>query len=101
LKVRFIYPSGEELDETIKYYDHQLPGLGLKFYMEVKNSIDRIIDFPEAWTQIGKYTRRCLIKSFPYSILYTVDDEILLILAIAHMHRNPEYYKNRVSSKPE
>jgi len=48
LKVKFIYPSGEELDETIKYYDHQLPGLGLKFHMEIKSSIERIIDYPEA-----------------------------------------------------
>jgi len=97
MKIRYIYPSELELDEAVEYYEYQLPGLGKKFYFEVEKAIERIIRFPEAWTKVGKYTRRCLLKRFPYGILYSIDDNNdILILAIANMHRNPNYYKSRI-----
>ncbi len=58
MKVRFISPANIELDEAVRYYDHQLPGLGFRFYQEVDAAIERIILMPEAWTKIGKHTRR-------------------------------------------
>jgi hypothetical protein len=65
LKVRFISPANYELDEAVKYYDHQLPGLGFRFFQEVDAAIKRIKFMPEAWTKIGKRTRRCMLKGFP------------------------------------
>jgi hypothetical protein len=95
--ISYIYPAELELDEAIEYYNYFLPGLGSEFYTEVKRSLERIVHFPKAWTRVGLYTRRCLLKRFPYSILYTVDDNNdVLILAIANMHRNPNYYKDRI-----
>ena len=61
MKARFVFPADIELDEAIRYYDHQLPGLGFRFFQEVDAAIDRINFMPEAWTKIGKRTRRCLI----------------------------------------
>jgi len=68
LKARFVFSADIELDEAIRYYDHQLPGLGFRFFQEVDAAIDRISFMPEAWTKIGRRTRRCLIKSFPYAL---------------------------------
>jgi len=97
MSVRFIYPSELELDETIDFYNYQLPGLGKEFYNEVNKAIERIIRFPAAWTIAGLHTRKCLIKRFPYYILYSIDvNDDILILAIANMHRNPIYYKDRI-----
>ncbi len=97
MEIRFIYPSELELDEAIEYYNYQLPGLGAEFYKEVNKTIERITRFPEAWTKLGHYTRRCLIKKFPYVILYSIDDNgDILISAIANMHINPVYYKDRI-----
>jgi hypothetical protein len=78
------------LDEAVRYYDHQLPGLGFRFFEEVDAAIERIRLMPEAWTKIGNQTRRCLIKGFPYAIHYTIETEVIeviLVTAIAHLHR--------------
>jgi len=95
LKVRFLSPANIELDEAVRYYDHQLPGLGFRFYQEVDAAIERIRLMPEAWTKIGKHTRRCILKGFPYALLYAIEIDEILINAVAHLHRDPEYYRNR------
>ena len=71
MRVRFISPANSEMDEAVRYYDHQLPGLGYRFFQELDAAIERIRLMPEAWTKIGERTRRCLIKGFPYALLYT------------------------------
>ena len=54
MKIRFISPVNNELDEAVRYYDHQLPGLGFRFFQEVAAAIDRIILMPDAWLKIGE-----------------------------------------------
>ena len=96
MKVRFISPANNELDEAILYYDHQLPGLGFRFFQEIAASVERIRFMPEAWTKIGERTRRCILKGFPYALLYVIEPEEILITAVAHLHRDPEHYKDRI-----
>ena len=97
MKIRFVSHANIELDEAIKYYDHQLPGLGFRFFQEISSAIDRIKLIPEGWTKMGEHTRRCSLKGFPYAIFYVVEKEEILITAIAHLHRNPENYKKRLN----
>ena len=82
MKVRFITPASFELGEAVKYYDHQLPGLGYRFYQEAATTIERIVLMPEAWTKVGDQTRRCILKGFP--------------TAVAHLHRDPKRYQDRI-----
>jgi len=97
LKIRFTAPANVELDEAITYYDDQLSGLGFRFYQEVDAAIERINRMPEAWTKIGPHTRRCILKGFPYALLYAIETDLILITAVAHLHRDPEHFKDRVS----
>ena len=92
MKVRFLSPASIELDEAIRYYDHQLPGLGFRFFQEVNAAIDRIKLFPDAWTKIGEQTRRCPLKGFPYALLYISEQEEILVTAVANLHRKPGHY---------
>jgi hypothetical protein len=52
---------------------------------------------PEAWTKIGERTRRCILKAFPYALLYVVETDLILVTAVAHLHRDPEHYGNRIA----
>jgi len=96
LKVRLISPANIELIEAVKFYDHQLPGLGFRFYQETKASIERLKFMPKAWPKAGERTRRCLLKGFPYALLYVVETDEILITAVAHLHRDPEHYRDRI-----
>ena len=96
MKVRLISPANLELDEAVRYYDHQLPGLGFRFFQETSAAIERIRLMPEAWTKVGQRTRRCMLKGFPYALLYVTEKEEILITGVAHLHREPEHYKDRL-----
>jgi hypothetical protein len=96
LRVRFLSPASIELDEASQYYDHQLSGLGFRFFQEVNAAIGRIKLMPEAWTRIGEQTRRCLLKGSPYALHYVAEKDEILITALAHLHRDPEHYEDRI-----
>jgi hypothetical protein len=96
VEVKFVLPADEELDEAICYYNLQQTGLGDMFFDEVNKTLERIKEFPFAWTKIGSHTRRCLLNKFPYSLMYVVEEDVILIVAVAHQHREPSYYCDRI-----
>lgn len=96
MKVRFITLAALELDEAVRYYDHQLPGLGYRFFQETTAAIERILFMPEAWLKVGERTRRSMLKGFPYALLYVREEEEILVTAVAHLHRDPRHYQDRI-----
>ena len=64
--------------------------MGLEFANEVYETIQRILDFPNAWQSLDNDIRRCLINRFPFGIIYYQrDDEIIIFLNCSmHSHRN-------------
>jgi plasmid stabilization system protein ParE len=94
--VEFLAPAQEELEEAAAYYDSQRPGLGAQFLEEVKHTIERIQQYPQAWSHISKRTRRCLTNRFPYGVIYQLKGDVLLIVAVMHLHRDPKTWKSRL-----
>ena len=97
MKIEFLEEAQFELDETIEYYNNEESGLGDDFLQEVLNALDRIVRFPEAWHPLSKNTRRCQTRRFPYGVIYTVIDELVLVISISNLHRNPTHWQDRVS----
>jgi plasmid stabilization system protein ParE len=93
--VRFLDVAQAELDEAVAYYDSESAGLGSRFLIEVLATLDRIASYPEAWPSFGPDARRCLTRRFPYGIVYQVLSKGILIIAVAHLHREPGYWRER------
>ena len=96
MNVNFLDAAEKELDEGIDYYNAQRSGLGFEFLDQVLSAVARIKQYPDAWQQLSQRTRRCLIKQFPYGIIYQIRSDEILIVAIAHLHRKPDYWTNRL-----
>ena len=99
INIKFLTPAEAEFFDAISYYNIQSEGLGYEFAAEVKRTIGRIIQYPEAWTKLSKRTRRCRTNKFPYGVIYQVKEETLLIVAIMHLSREPQNWKSRLKSK--
>jgi plasmid stabilization system protein ParE len=97
VNIRFLSAANAELDEAVRYYDRELPGLGFRFFQEVDAAIERICLFPEGWPKIGKRMRRCLLKGFPYALLYAAEKDEMVVAAVAHLHRDPKCYRDRIA----
>jgi hypothetical protein len=96
MKVRYLSVAQLELEDAIEFYESVDSGLGIRFYSEIRNSIDRIRQFPDAWSPLTPNTRRCRTKVFPYGVIYQVRGDEILILAVAHLNRRPNYWKGRL-----
>ena len=40
-------------------------------------------------------TRRCFVSRFPYGLIFQLKDNVLWIVAVAHLHQRPSYWKDR------
>ena len=97
MNIRLLEPAHAELDEAIGWYAEQAPGLGDAFLLETLKVLKLVEQFPQAWHPLTPKIRRCRLKRFPYSVVYTLDAEGILVLAVAHQHRKPGYWRNRIS----
>ncbi|MGA1931632.1 type II toxin-antitoxin system RelE/ParE family toxin [Arcobacter sp. YIC-464] len=96
LPIEFLKIAQIELDETFVYYENIQNDLGYRFINEVKESISLIQNYPNAWHNLSTRTKRCLVKNFPYGVIYQIRQNRILIVAIANLHRKPNYWKNRI-----
>jgi hypothetical protein len=87
MKIRFFKIAQLELDSAVDYYNVERLDLGYEFLKEVFNTIDRITEYPQAWQPFYKDTRRCLVRRFPYGVIYK------------HLHREPYYWISRLTGK--
>lgn len=96
MRIRFLEIAKIELDEAIQYYNYEAHGLGEDFLSEVLKVLDRIAKFPDAWHTCSKRTRRCQTRRFPYGIIYQIRKDENLVIAIANLHRKPDYWEDRI-----
>ena len=96
MNIAFIQPAEQELFEAIDYLNSESEGLGYEFAAEVRSTLERITQYPDAWHPLSKRTRRCRTKRFPYSIIYQIRSNMILVIAVMHMHRNPKKWKSRL-----
>jgi hypothetical protein len=95
MRFEFAQAAREELIASIEYYELQQTGLGLAFSEQIYATIERIIEIPAGWTPLDNTFHRCLVKQFPYALIYTVLDQVLIITSVMNLHRKPDYWRNR------
>ena len=87
----------EEYELAASYYAERDPELQLRFIESIENSIERILEAPTRWRVIDEDVRRCLAQVFPYGILYTIEADFVLIVAVMHFSREPGYWTRRIT----
>jgi plasmid stabilization system protein ParE len=93
---RFLPPAAQDLTDAVAYYERAVAGLGLQFVEEVERTVHRILQQPEAWARVSEHHRRCRTRRFPYGLIYTVEQDVVVIVAVMHLHRHPATWKKRI-----
>lgn len=86
----------EEYEAAALYYAERDPAVALRFIEAIEDALRRILDAPSQWRVIEEDVRRCLARIFPYGVLYTIERDYVLIVAVMHCSREPGYWKKRV-----
>jgi len=73
-----------------------LSGLGDDFLDDVQHAIGRLCEYPQAGETVPSGLKRMLLYRFPFSIIYSVEKDLILVIAIAHHGRRPNYWQSRI-----
>lgn len=95
--LRNLRAAREEFAAAVRWYEEQRPGLGSDFFDAIGETTSRIQAHPEIGTPISAdgRTRRLLVSRFPYQVVYRLWGKETVIVAVAHLKRRPDYWKNR------
>jgi len=69
--------------------------LALKFRAELKRVIQRILQAPRQFPRVTSTERKALLPVFPYAVIFEDSESEILIVAIAHLSREPLYWHSR------
>jgi len=92
-----IHPAAlEELKSAVVWYLQRSEPAAQEFVGEVDRAIDLIVESPSRWPKGDYATRRFVLKRFPFAISYRERESGIQILAVAHGHRRPGYWRDRL-----
>ena len=99
MRYEFHSAALEEYRQAALWYAERDADIALKFVASVEHAIARIVEAPTRWRVIDEDVRRCLTRVFPFGILYTIESDFLLIVAVMHLSRGPNYWKPRIAER--
>lgn len=95
-RIVFLDPAKAEMADAAEYYEAQADGLGFDFLAEVKRAIEHVKEFPESGQILRSGIRRRLVRRFPFGVLYRIDEEETVLVAVMHLRRRPDYWVERL-----
>ncbi|MEQ1527515.1 MAG: type II toxin-antitoxin system RelE/ParE family toxin [Gallionella sp.] len=98
MKVEFLSEADEEFREAARYYESEAAGVGLSFITSVHKGVAEIVDLPLAAQVIRAGIRKKVLRHFPYNLFYAIEADTLVIVAVAHQRRRPNYWRVRLQS---
>lgn len=96
MNVRFLTLADKEVDDAAAWYEEQAEGLSRDFLDELVCAVRLIRIYLLLAQQIEPEIRRFLFARFPYSLIYGIDQETTVVIAVAHQRREPRYWLDRV-----
>lgn len=94
-EVEYLEEAVQEAEAAARWYAERSITASIAFSAEIDAAERAIIQQPKAWPPFDYGTRRYLLRRFPFSIVYKIEPNRLLILAVAHGRRRPGYWKHR------
>jgi plasmid stabilization system protein ParE len=82
-----------EVFEAALRYERERAGLGFRFEADVNSLFTRLLENPFQFPEIEEGARRALVRRFPYGVFFTVDNDTVTVLAVLHLHRDPDTWK--------
>ena len=84
------------MTEAALFYEAAKAGLGDALLDDIQHAIDTVRERPHLGVEVAYGFRRVLLRRFPFSIVYAIDDSQIVVVTAAHQRRRPYYWKGRV-----
>jgi plasmid stabilization system protein ParE len=84
-----------EVAATFDWYETEQAGLGRLFLDDLRATYDRIAHSPLAYQALRSGIRRALVRRFPYAVYFAVEADVVVVLAVLHVARDPAEWQRR------
>ncbi len=89
MKLRYTDHARDDLEIALAWYEEQRHGLGLEFLDCVEAAIETILQMPKLYAKHHAEFRRVLIRRFPFSIFYTLEQDEIIVHAVFDNRQDP------------
>jgi len=90
MNLRYTDRSIDDLEIAFQWYETQRRRLGFEFLDCVEASNETIQKMPELFAKHHEHFRRALVRRFPFSVFYTIEDKEIVVHAIFDNRQDPE-----------
>jgi toxin ParE1/3/4 len=87
--------AAADLEEAATWYEEQRRSLGREFLDAAEAAMKLALALPRGYALAYKDRRRVLFKRFPYSLVYRLIGEQVVVVAVVHAKRNPTVWRRR------
>ena len=95
LVVRFHPGATEDVRGARRWYAERSAIAAGAFVTELGSSVEQVLKAPERWPRYLSGTRRYYFPNFPFTLVYRVEDDRVVVIAVAHHRRKPAYWNKR------
>jgi plasmid stabilization system protein ParE len=96
MNIRFLASAQAELLAVITYYAEITPELGARFEQAAAKAVRAAATHPERGAPRSSNTRRWMVKTFPFGVIYREGVSEILVVAVAHQRKKPEFWARRL-----
>ncbi len=90
MKVLYTDRAKNDLELAFVWYERKRRGLGLDFLDCMEIAIKLIIENPEIYRVHYLNFRGCVIRRFPFSVFYTIEENKIVVHSIFDNRQDPE-----------
>lgn len=90
--------AAQEAQAARRWYalDQDAPDVAEDFMAALRTAVNEASRFPERWPVFGLGTRKRSLQGFPHAVVYQVREDHVLIVAVMHGRRRPNYWRKRI-----
>ena len=100
MRYRSVLSPGAEADirSAVRWYQRIDLNLAFRFRLETLATRRRLERFPLQFPILRNITHRALLKRFPYSLYFYLNDDEASVIAVVHQRRNDTVWMDRSDS---
>lgn len=96
MRVLIVAEAQAEFDEAVDYYrTHASDGIAEGFVADFERALRLLVENPEIGSRVSRRSRGLVFRRYPYKLIYQVTVNALVVKAIAHQRRRPNYWRRR------
>ena len=94
-RVSFLASAAADAEAAEAWYRERDPDVAARFRARLDEAVAKVASAPERWSAPTAGARRVLFSEFPYALHYRRGADEVVIVAVAHQHRRPGYWRRR------